>query len=191
MKTTVVGHRTGLALSLASTLGTDVLDFDEQLPTALDGAVIVVGDQDWAPTTMLVDITAEQWSTLAESVIHQSLTALQHAYSSLRARGGTIVVVTPTVGLAGCATKVAHTTAIEAVRALTKSAARQWKGESIVVNLVAVPAGLLQRGTATSGGDTAEVVEAIQTSVEMLLGSTGGGLVGATIVVDGGSVMAP
>ncbi len=77
---------------------------------------------------------------------------------------------------------------------MAKSAARQWGGLGITVNTVLVPLELLAPGTASLtsflpppalGGlpDIADVASAVT--------AFPGGTTGATLVVDGGSVMAP
>ncbi|MBV8965459.1 MAG: hypothetical protein JO191_04705 [Mycobacteriaceae bacterium] len=80
---------------------------------------------------------------------------------------------------------------------MSKSAARQWAGEGIAVNLIGIPLGL----AAPEIGEFAEhltmaacpnvdLTPLVVTAITFLL-STGAALTGATITVDGGAVMLP
>ena len=55
----------------------------------------------------------------------------------MSARGGAIVLITPTHSLAGAAGFAAYAAGNEAVRALARSAAKQWGPLGITVNCVA------------------------------------------------------
>ena len=57
----------------------------------------------------------------------------------LAARGGHLVFVTPTIGITGVDGLVPYATAVEGIRALAKSAARQWGEAGVRVNCVAPP----------------------------------------------------
>lgn len=113
-------------------------------------------------------------------------------------RGGRIVLIVPTIGMSGAADFVPYTTAIEGIRAMAKSAARQW-APGIVVNMIAIPANLFAPAlsTATSHlttaavGDDYGLIETIVETTKFLLNDEVTHLVGSTIVADGGSVMSP
>ena len=47
-------------------------------------------------------------------------------YAAMRERGGAFVVITPVVGMSGAAELGPYSAAVEGVRLLAKSAARQW-----------------------------------------------------------------
>ena len=107
-----------------------------------------------------------------------------------------MVVVTATTGISGAATVVPFVTAVEGVRAMAKSAARQWGAVGITINTVLVPLELLVPGTAQLTSflsppalgalpSVADVAAAITAFVDAH------GTTGATVIVDGGSVMAP
>ncbi|MBV8863278.1 MAG: SDR family oxidoreductase [Mycobacterium sp.] len=82
---------------------------------------------------------------------------------------------------------------------MAKSAARQWAPNGIVVNMIAIPATLfapaLSAGTshltAPAVSDDHGFIETIVETTKFLLSHKITHLVGATIVVDGGSVMSP
>lgn len=199
MTTVVVGYPSTLTAALAGALGAAALDFSVPLPADVDGVVIVVGGEPDPAPSELVRITPAVWTSSVENPLHGVLVALQRARVAMHSHGGRVVVIMATVGMTGSATLVPYTTVLEGVRAMAKSAARQWGRESISVNIVAVPLHLLQPElgyltthlTPPALGSDAAVVPAVVASVQLLLSPAGAGLTGATLVADGGSVMAP
>jgi 3-oxoacyl-[acyl-carrier protein] reductase len=103
--------------------------------------------------------------------------------------------VTPTAGLTGQAGLVPYVTAVEGIRAMAKSAARQWGRDRITVNCVAPPIELMVEGhDAPAGGPLGRAPSARQdvaAAIALLAGDQAAFVTGATIVVDGGIVMAP
>ncbi|WP_319435662.1 SDR family oxidoreductase [Mycobacterium sp. RTGN5] len=194
-----MGAPTGLGGFLAAGLGAEPLGFGAALPQGLHGAVLVVGSDPAPAPEPLSAMTGAAWNESAPNVIWQSVIALQRSRAALLPDGGRIVVVTPTVGLTGASTLVAYTTACEGVRALAKSAARQWAREAISVNLLAVPlelvapglAGLDSHLTPAAIGERPALLDTVLRSAEFLLGSAADTLTGITIIADGGAVMAP
>jgi 3-oxoacyl-[acyl-carrier protein] reductase len=148
---------------------------------ALSGALDEVGD------VVVIDGSADEalWDTLV---------ALQTAHGSQTAR---IVLILPTIGIAGAAGAVDYTTALEGIRAMAKSAARQWASEQIGVNIVAAPADLFTRDVDTSHLSAAAVpddgalIHSLAETVRFLLRDDLPHLTGETVIVDGGSVMLP
>lgn len=144
-------------------------------------------------------LTAAEWDRLTERPMRWALDALKWARTAVLAHGGRIVMVVPTVGIAGAAHLVPYTTAAEGVRALTKSAARQWASEGIAVNTVAVPVALVASDaghlvahmTPPALADDASLVDSTVRTIRFLLQDGIPHLVGATVVVDGGAVMSP
>lgn len=110
---------------------------------------------------------------------------------------GRIVLVVPTIGMAGAAGSVGYTTAIEGIRAMAKSAARQWGSEGITVNMIAAPLSVFAAEVATSHlsaaavRDDATLTHSIVETAKFLLRDDLDHLTGETIVVDGGSAMLP
>lgn len=101
--------------------------------------------------------------------------------------------------MAGAARLVAYTTAVEGIRAMAKSAARQWKREDVSVNLVAAPLRLFTPEmdsftahlTAAVVHDDSTLLHTVVEAVKFLLRPDIDHLVGETIVADGGAVMLP
>jgi 3-oxoacyl-[acyl-carrier protein] reductase len=199
MTTAVVGATAALGAALATGLGTEAREFDAPLPKKLRGVVLVVGADPPPIPTPLHTMTDAGWQVTAEEVLRRSMIMLQRSREALLHHGGHIVVITPTIAMTGASTLVAYTTACEGVRALAKSAARQWAREDIRVNLLAVPvqliapgiAGLATHLTPAALGDPQPLLAAVVRSVEFLLEPSPDALTGATLVADGGSVMLP
>ena len=196
MSTAVLGSHDALSGAVANGLGSGVHQVDASLPLDLDGVVIVTGSG--PRPTPLTSLDEFEWRRLAEQPMRQILRALQRSHASMRGRGGRIVLIVPTIGMSGAADLVPYTTAIEGIRAMAKSAARQW-APGIVVNMIAVPAGVFaptlsaatSHLTAAAVGDDHGLIETIVATTKFLLNAEVTHLVGATIVVDGGSVMYP
>jgi 3-oxoacyl-[acyl-carrier protein] reductase len=146
-----------------------------------------------------VDVMAAGWPNVVDDTMWQVLVALQTAHSSMAAQGGRIVLILPTIGMAGAAGLVGYTTAIEGIRALAKSAARQWGPEGIAVNMVAAPLRIFAPNLATSDPHLiaaaiqhdSTLIHSIVETARFLLRQDIPHLVGETIIVDGGSVMLP
>jgi 3-oxoacyl-[acyl-carrier protein] reductase len=163
-----------------------------ELQRRLSDVVIIAG------TAAPAGIDEPEWPRLVDDLMWRTLVALQSARTSMLEQGGRIVVVLPTIGLAGASGLTAYTTAVEGIRAMVKSAARQWCSEGIIVNMVAAPLRLfasLQNADAhlsapASAHDTSLVGSVIE-SVRFLLRRDIGHVVGDTLIVDGGSVMRP
>lgn len=196
MSTAVLGYHDVVSVAVTNGLGSAVHQLDAPLPLGLDGVVIVAGNG--PRPTPLTAIEAFDGRRLAEQPMRQTLTALQYSHASMCGRGGRIVLIVPTVGMSGAADLVPYTTAIEGIRAMAKSAARQWAPQ-IVVNMIAVPASLFaptlsaatSHLTAAAVSDESGLIETIVETTRFLLSDAVTHLIGATIVADGGSVMSP
>lgn len=193
----VVGAGDVVSSTFARRLDTSVLDAAATLPAVLDGIVVVTG-ADAAPTSLQSSGSGE-WQRLAREPLWQTICIFQHAWMSMQNHGGRIVLVVPTIGMAGSPQLVPLTTMVEGARALAKSAARQWAGSGVIVNIVGVPLTLLapqladkaQHLTAPAIADHSTLLDDIATTIAHLLRRDIGHLIGQTIVVDGGSVMVP
>lgn len=160
----------------------------------LDAVVHALVDPAALVAAPLAETDPASWDARCEAVLRTALWCTQAAHGALRERGGRIVFVTPTVGLTGGAGLVPYATAIEGMRALAKTAARQWGGQGIAVNCIAPPVELVG---AASGPDVAaralgRLPDARTDVAPMVATLVGDAFVtGTTVVVDGGMVMAP
>jgi len=142
----------------------------------------------------VVDVISDAGATMWNALV-----ALQAARLALTPPGGQIVVVLPTIGIAGSAGLVGYTTAVEGIRAMAKSAARQWLSEGIRVNMVGAPVRIFAPGlagcdehlTAAAVQDDSGLVHSVVATTKFLLRSDITHVVGETVIVDGGSVMLP
>ncbi|WP_081287638.1 SDR family oxidoreductase [Mycobacterium asiaticum] len=143
------------------------------------------------------DVIVVDTNTTADETMWQTLIALQGAHTSMVADGGRIVVILPTIGMSGAPRLVNYTAAIEGVRSMAKSAARQWGSEGIAVNIVAAPVTLFRSdvdeshlpSSAVPGGGM--LIHSVVETAKFLLRRDIDHLTGQTIIVDGGSVMLP
>ncbi len=167
-------------------------EFASELRRCLDG-VVVIDD-----TLTAVGLDSPERPRRGADLMWRMLLALHSARASMLEQGGRIVVIVPTIGLAGASGLVAYTTAIEGIRAMAKSAARQWCSEGIVVNMVAAPLRLFAslpnadaHLSAPASADDTALVGSVTETVRFLLRRDIGHVVGDTVIVDGGSVMLP
>lgn len=149
----------------------------------------------------LGDVGPGAWDERVTTPLRDALHRLQGSYRALRARGGRIVVVLPSLSMSGAADLVAWTTLSEGQRALAKVAARGWGAEAITVNCLGIPAhflspvggapldrpGLPER----SLGRPPDVRSDVAGAVAALIGPQLAFVTGATLAVDGGVWMTP
>jgi NAD(P)-dependent dehydrogenase (short-subunit alcohol dehydrogenase family) len=141
-----------------------------------------------------------EWDLRCEAPLRAALACAQAAFDRLGDRGGRLLFVTPTVSLTGAAELIPYTTALEGIRALAKSAARQWGTHRITVNCVAPPLELLAAdgraapepmiGEPALGREPDGRID-VAGVVAWLAGPDAACVTGMTVVVDGGIVMAP
>lgn len=192
----VIGLPDRISRTLATELEAVTASPGSVLPAEFNGAVIVTD-----PCPQPADaatLSGDDWHRLVDESMWRTLTALQQARTGLPADGGRIVVVVPTIGMAGAPGLVAYTTAIEGIRAMVKSAARQWGSHGVRVNLVAVPLCMLSDDASAAGhltvpavSDKSTLFHTVAESVKFLLRPDLDHLAGETIIADGGSVMLP
>ncbi len=165
----------------------------------LDAVVHALVDPAALVVKPIAETDAAAWDARCEAVLRTALWCSQAAYSHLSERGGRLVLVTPTIGLTGAAGLVPYATAVEGLRALAKSAARQWGKLGITVNCVAPPAELVHDESASADppvggralGRPPDGRTDIAPVVALLIAEPAHFVTGTTIAVDGGVVMAP
>lgn len=146
---------------------------------------VVTGD---LAEVALADTAPAEWERRCDDVLAAALAAAADAHRRLHGRGGRLVFVVPSFGLTGAAGLVPLATAVEGVRSLAKSAARQWGAEGITVACVARAVAGPQVALASIDLPDADEVAGV---VALLAGDGARPLTGATLVVDGGTVLAP
>jgi 3-oxoacyl-[acyl-carrier protein] reductase len=198
VKVCVMGATRGLGTWIASEFGVKAIDLGEYPPEECDGVVILVGADPPPSLRPLKDMSEVEWRDAAETAPLRAMHALQRAHASTTSKCGSIVVVTPSVGLIGASGLSHYVTGIEAVRAMAKSAARQWASDRVSVSLIVVPLGLIVDGAGDlvphigrATRKDADLMDAVARAVDFILSGTGPALTGSTLVVDGGAVMIP
>jgi NAD(P)-dependent dehydrogenase (short-subunit alcohol dehydrogenase family) len=167
----------------------------------LDAVVHAFVDQAALTSEPLTETAAADWDLRCEAMLRAGLYSCQAAGRELSARGGRLVLVTPTIALTGAAGLVPYATAVEGMRAMAKSAARQWGERGITVNCVAPPVELMAPAGAPAAdglaltepplGRNPNARADVAPLVALLAADPAHFVTGATIPVDGGIVMAP
>ena len=145
------------------------------------------------------DVDDARWDAVWEGTMRSTLFVLQAAFAQMAGRGGSIVVVTPTVAMSGAERLVPYTTAVEGQRLLAKSAARQWGPDGIRVNCLApapehVPIGTDSMTVSLAPpalGGPGRVVDDLGPVAVWLASDAAHFVTGATVCADGGVWMAP
>jgi 3-oxoacyl-[acyl-carrier protein] reductase len=190
MLVVVRGHE-GIATGLRDA-GHDVVT---AFPDVFD-ALVHVPDLAAVVPTPLLDLDEAAWEARGEELLHAALSDCQRAHARMRAHGGRIVLVTPTVALTGADGLVPFAMAAEGIRTLAKAAARQWGSLNITANCVAPSLDVFgirhdADGSVAPALTRVPTQDDLVTVIATLLGETGALLTGTTITVDGGVVMAP
>jgi 3-oxoacyl-[acyl-carrier protein] reductase len=170
---------------------------------AANGPIDVVVHSPFDPDALVAETLADtdvaSWARRCEALLLEALWCSQAAYGAFAGRGGHLVFVTPTVALSGAAGLVPYTTALEGIRALAKSAARQWGEFGIRVNCVAPPVEIVEPATGARGpwigelalGRAPDARTDLAPVVALLTAEAAHFVTGATVTVDGGILMAP
>jgi NAD(P)-dependent dehydrogenase (short-subunit alcohol dehydrogenase family) len=109
--------------------------------------------QTFRPLASVAEVDAADFDVFYESGVKGSLWAMQAVYPHMRAQGwGRIVNFASSMGITGGAGFAAYNASKEAIRALTRTAAREWALDGIVVNAIA-PAAADHHGEAAKQSD--------------------------------------
>lgn len=195
----VIGRSDAISWAIAAGLKSVVHGIDESTHPKCGKVVIVIGVEPELEPAHVSTLGATEWRRVAEDPMRQALTALQRSYSSLHQAGGRIVLVLPSIGMTGGPYLVPCTTAFEGIRAMAKSAARQWASHNVIVNMIAAPLHLFAPRLSASAShvtaaplqDDEALIETIVETTRFLLEGELTALVGETVVVDGGALMLP
>lgn len=109
---------------------------------------LVNNAQTFRPTAPMESVTDDDLEVFWRSGVQATLWAMQAAHPHMRRRGwGRIVNFASAMGIVGGRGFGAYNASKEAIRALTRTAAREWAADGIVVNCVA-PAAAAHHGEA-------------------------------------------
>jgi len=111
---------------------------------------IVNNAQSFRPMAPLAEVDEDDVEVFHRSGVLGTLWAMQAVYPHMRAQGwGRIVNFASSMGITGGAGFGAYNASKEAIRALTRTAAREWGADGITVNAVA-PAAATHKGEAAT-----------------------------------------
>jgi 3-oxoacyl-[acyl-carrier protein] reductase len=145
------------------------------------------------------EVDDARWDAVWEQTMRDTIAVLQVGYRAMRERGGAFVVITPVIGMSGAAELGPYSAAVEGVRLLAKSAARQWGADGVRVNCLApapehvpigVGSGVLALSPPALGGP-GDVEADLGPIVAWLLSDDAHFVTGITLCADGGVWMAP
>jgi len=172
----------------------------------LDG--LVLNAQSFRPVTPLVEVTESDMDLLFDTGPKGALWLMQAAHPHLAHAGwGRIVTMGTSMGLTGAPGYGPYAASNEAIRSLTRTAAREWGRDGITVNCV-LPASAGHRAPAAGSDPAREAAFAamyddnpvgrdgdaetdIAPVVEFLLSDASRYVTGQTISVDGGGILRP
>jgi len=144
------------------------------------------------------EVDDARWDAVWEQTLRRALFVLQAGHTQMRSAGGAFVFVGSPVGMAGAAELAPYAAAMEGVRVLAKSAARQWGADGIRVNVLApapehVPAGVASGELALSPpalGGAGDPADDLAPVAAWLLSDDAHFVTGVTVPADGGVWMA-
>ncbi len=172
----------------------------------IDG--VVLNAQSFRPVTPLLDVTESDMNLLFDTGPKGALWLMQAAQPHMAKNNwGRIVTMGTSMGLTGAAGYGPYAASNEAIRSLTRTAAREWGRDGITVNCV-LPASAGHRAP-VAGSDPAreaafasmyddnpvgrdgDAINDIGPAVAFLLSDGSRYVTGQTISVDGGGIMRP
>jgi NAD(P)-dependent dehydrogenase (short-subunit alcohol dehydrogenase family) len=169
----------------------------------IDG--LVANAQSFRSVTPLEDVTERDMETLYDTGPKGTLWAMQAVFPHMRDAGwGRIVTMGTALGITGGAGYGPYASSNEAIRGLTRTAAKEWGRHGILVNCVC-PASVAHRMPAGDAGERAAVYAQmyadhplgrdgdaehdIGPAVAFLLSDASSYVTGQTLMVDGGGIM--
>jgi NAD(P)-dependent dehydrogenase (short-subunit alcohol dehydrogenase family) len=161
--------------------------------------------QSFRSVTPLEDVTERDMDVLLDTGPKGSLWGMQAVFPHMRERGwGRIVTMATALGITGGAGYGPYASSNEAIRGLTRTAAKEWGRHGILVNCVCA-ASVAHRMPPDDGGERAAVYAQmyadhplgrdgdaehdIGPAIAFLLSDASSYITGQTLMVDGGGIM--
>lgn len=181
----------------------ELVDVTVQRFGRVDG--LVANAQSFRPVMPLAEVAPADMDLLLDTGPKGTLWGMQAVYPVMRSQGwGRIVTMGSNAALNGAAGYGPYAASKEAIRALTRVAAREWGADGIVVNCVC-PVSIAHRAPPDADGERAAVFAAtfanqpiprdgdaaadIGPPVAFLLSDACRYMTGQTFMVDGGAIM--
>jgi NAD(P)-dependent dehydrogenase (short-subunit alcohol dehydrogenase family) len=169
----------------------------------IDG--LVANAQSYRPVTRLEDVTASDFDLVLDTGPKGTLWLMQAVLPHMKAQGrGRIVTMGSAMGQTGAPGYGPYSAAKEAIRSLTRTAAREWGRHGITVNCVC-PASVAHRLPPTGDGERTRAFAQMYADhplgrdgdpegdiapvVAFLLSDASRYLTGQTLMVDGGGIL--
>ena len=195
----VTGAGSSLADGIARALASAGASVVAQVDAAADGVVHAAMPAIAYERVRFHEVDDARWDAVWEQSMRDAIAVLQAGYRAMRERGGAFVMITPVIGMSGAAELAPYSAAVEGVRLLAKSAARQWGPDGIRVNCLApapehVPIGVGSGALALSPpalGGAGDIERDLGPIVAWLLSDDAHFVTGVTLCADGGVWMAP
>jgi len=130
---------------------------DAMIATAVErfGRVdgLINNAQTFRPNASMADVSGDDFDTFYVSGVKGTLWAMQAAYPHMKAQGwGRIVNFASSMGMMGYQGFGAYNASKEAIRAISRTAAKEWGADGIVVNVIC-PGGGPRAQAAVARGD--------------------------------------
>ncbi|MDX6287705.1 MAG: hypothetical protein QOG53_3190 [Frankiales bacterium] len=110
--------------------------------------------QTFRPQAPMIDVTEEDLDVFYDSGVKGTLWAMQAVHPHMKSTGwGRIVNFASAAGITGMRGYGAYNASKEAIRALTRTAAREWGRDGIIINAIA-PGAASKRGLESAARDT-------------------------------------
>jgi NAD(P)-dependent dehydrogenase (short-subunit alcohol dehydrogenase family) len=123
---------------------------------------LVNNAQTFRPNAPVAEVSEDDVDVFYRSGVKGTLWAMQAVYPHMKAQGwGRIVNFASSMGITGGRGFAAYNASKEAIRALTRTAAREWGPDGIVVNAIA-PAAASERGKASAARQSEAYLEFIK-----------------------------
>jgi NAD(P)-dependent dehydrogenase (short-subunit alcohol dehydrogenase family) len=142
----------------------------EQIDAMVEAAVerfgrvdaIINNAQTFRPNAPIAEVREDDLDVFYDSGVKGTLWAMQAVYPHMAAAGwGRIVNFASSMGITGGPGFAAYNASKEAIRALTRTAAREWGAHGIAVNAIA-PAAASERGKASAARKSEAYLEFIK-----------------------------
>jgi NAD(P)-dependent dehydrogenase (short-subunit alcohol dehydrogenase family) len=140
---------------------TDISDRD-QIQAMVEGTIerfgrvdaLINNAQTFRPQAPVAEVSEDDLDVFYNSGVKGTLWAMQAVHPHMKAAGwGRIVNFASAAGITGMPGYAAYNASKEAIRALTRTAAREWGRDGIIVNAIA-PGAASKRGTDSAARDT-------------------------------------